>query len=61
MTNLFAGAVSSAVLLAVAPNKLGLGGVWAGLTLFMSLQAIAGFWRLRSKDGPWKIIWSVTE
>uniref|UniRef100_A0A0E0J5V5 Protein DETOXIFICATION n=1 Tax=Oryza nivara TaxID=4536 RepID=A0A0E0J5V5_ORYNI len=58
---LFAGAVSSAVLLAVAPNKLGLGGVWAGLTLFMSLQAIAGFWRLRSKDGPWKIIWSVTE
>lgn len=40
----FAGAVSSAFLLVVAP-KFGLGGVWAGLTLFMSLRAIAGFWR----------------
>uniref|UniRef100_J3NAP4 Protein DETOXIFICATION n=1 Tax=Oryza brachyantha TaxID=4533 RepID=J3NAP4_ORYBR len=41
---LLAGAVSSAVMLVVAP-KFGLGGVWAGLTLFMSLRAIAGFWR----------------
>uniref|UniRef100_A0A0E0MBK0 Protein DETOXIFICATION n=1 Tax=Oryza punctata TaxID=4537 RepID=A0A0E0MBK0_ORYPU len=57
---LFAGAVSSAVLLVATP-KFGLGGVWAGLTLFMSLRAIAGFWRLGSKGGPWKIIWSETE
>jgi Na+-driven multidrug efflux pump len=41
---LFAGVVSSAFLLAVAP-KFGLGGVWAGLVLFMGLRAIAGFWR----------------
>jgi Na+-driven multidrug efflux pump len=41
---LFAGVVSSAFLLAVAP-KFGLGGVWAGLILFMGLRAIAGFWR----------------
>lgn len=40
----FAGAVSSAFLLIAAP-KFGLGGIWAGLTLFMSLRAIAGFWR----------------
>nr|NP_001350570.2 uncharacterized protein LOC112543457 [Oryza brachyantha] len=59
-STLLAGAVSSAVMLVVAP-KFGLGGVWAGLTLFMSLRAIAGFWRLGSKGGPWKIIWSETE
>ncbi|OEL20803.1 Protein DETOXIFICATION 44, chloroplastic, partial [Dichanthelium oligosanthes] len=40
----FAGAVSSVFLLIAAP-KFGLGGIWAGLTLFMSLRAIAGFWR----------------
>ena len=40
----FVGAVSSAFLLAAAP-KLGLGGVWSGLVLFMSLRAAAGFWR----------------
>jgi Na+-driven multidrug efflux pump len=41
---LFAGVVSSAFLLAIAP-KFGLGGVWAGLVLFMGLRGIAGFWR----------------
>jgi Na+-driven multidrug efflux pump len=40
----FAGAVSSIFLLLAAPNY-GLGGIWAGLTLFMSLRAVAGFWR----------------
>jgi Na+-driven multidrug efflux pump len=40
----FAGAVSSIFLLVAAP-KFGLGGIWAGLTLFMSLRAVAGFWR----------------
>ncbi|KAG8089298.1 hypothetical protein GUJ93_ZPchr0011g28538 [Zizania palustris] len=59
-STLFAGAVSSVVLLVIAP-KFGLGGVWSGLTLFMSLRAIAGFWRLGSKGGPWKTIWSETE
>ncbi|KAG0528375.1 hypothetical protein BDA96_05G005700 [Sorghum bicolor] len=56
----FVGAVSSAFLLAAAP-KLGLGGVWSGLVLFMSLRAAAGFWRLGSKGGPWKQIWSDTK
>ncbi|RCV36603.1 hypothetical protein SEVIR_7G339700v4 [Setaria viridis] len=56
----FAGAVSSVFLLIAAP-KFGLGGIWAGLTLFMSLRAIAGFWRLGSKGGPWEIIWSESE
>ncbi|XP_034568522.1 uncharacterized protein [Setaria viridis] len=56
----FAGAVSSVFVLIAAPN-FGLGGIWAGLTLFMSLRAIAGFWRLGSKGGPWEIIWSESE
>ncbi|CAD6270841.1 unnamed protein product [Miscanthus lutarioriparius] len=56
----FVGAISSAFLLAAAP-KLGLGGIWSGLVLFMSLRAAAGFWRLGSKGGPWKHIWSDTE
>ncbi|KAK3119552.1 hypothetical protein QOZ80_9AG0672120 [Eleusine coracana subsp. coracana] len=59
-STLFAGAISSIFLLAVAP-KFGLGGIWAGLTLFMSLRATAGFWRIWSKGGPWEIIWSETE
>uniref|UniRef100_A0A453KE42 Protein DETOXIFICATION n=1 Tax=Aegilops tauschii subsp. strangulata TaxID=200361 RepID=A0A453KE42_AEGTS len=40
----FAGAISSAFLLVAAP-EFGLGGVWAGLILFMSLRAVAGLWR----------------
>ncbi|WVZ54802.1 hypothetical protein U9M48_005547 [Paspalum notatum var. saurae] len=56
----FAGAVSSVFLLVAAP-KFGLGGIWAGLTLFMSLRAIAGFWRLGSKGGPWEVILSESE
>ncbi|AQK78927.1 Protein DETOXIFICATION 44 chloroplastic [Zea mays] len=38
----FVGAVSSIFLLVAAP-KFGLDGIWAGLTLFMSLRAVAGF------------------
>ncbi|CAO2145319.1 unnamed protein product [Urochloa humidicola] len=56
----FAGGVSSAFLLIAAP-KFGLGGIWAGLTLFMSLRAVACFWRFGSKGGPWEIIWSESE
>uniref|UniRef100_A0A453HRM6 Protein DETOXIFICATION n=1 Tax=Aegilops tauschii subsp. strangulata TaxID=200361 RepID=A0A453HRM6_AEGTS len=48
-STLFAGVVASAFLLVVAPN-FGLGGVWAGLTLFMGLRAVAGFWRNQVPD-----------
>ncbi|KAL6905979.1 hypothetical protein ACP4OV_003580 [Aristida adscensionis] len=56
----FVGAVSSAFLLVATP-KFGLGGVWSGLVILMSLRAVAGFWRLGSKGGPWKDIWSDVE
>ncbi|XP_072966533.1 protein DETOXIFICATION 45, chloroplastic isoform X1 [Typha angustifolia] len=46
------GATSSLFLL-YAPSVFGLAGVWAGLTLFMSLRMAAGFLRLWWKAGPW--------
>ncbi|CAH1413713.1 unnamed protein product [Lactuca virosa] len=46
------GAMSSVFLL-YAPSVFGLAGVWAGLTLFMGMRAIAGYIRLAQKNGPW--------
>ena len=48
VSQFFVGAISSAFLLVAAP-KLGLGGVWSVLVLFMSLRAAAGFWRWCSR------------
>ncbi|XP_042512272.1 protein DETOXIFICATION 44, chloroplastic isoform X1 [Macadamia integrifolia] len=52
----FVGLTSSVFLLVAAP-MFGLAGVWAGLFLFMTLRVAAGFWRLGSQGGPWKMIW----
>ncbi|XP_010111728.2 protein DETOXIFICATION 45, chloroplastic [Morus notabilis] len=46
------GAISSAFLL-YTPSIIGLPGVWLGLTLFMGLRVVAGFYRLLSRNGPW--------
>ncbi|XP_071702734.1 protein DETOXIFICATION 45, chloroplastic-like [Rutidosis leptorrhynchoides] len=46
------GAMSSAFLV-YAPTVFGLAGVWAGLTLFMGMRAVAGYLRLAEKTGPW--------
>ncbi|KAL5562379.1 hypothetical protein UlMin_032126 [Ulmus minor] len=46
------GAISSVFLL-YAPSIIGLQGVWWGLTLFMGLRVVAGYYRLFSKSGPW--------
>ncbi|RWR81284.1 Multi antimicrobial extrusion protein [Cinnamomum micranthum f. kanehirae] len=54
------GLISSVFILVAAP-VFGLGGVWVGLFLFMTLRVIAGCWRLGSKDGPWKEVWSKVE
>ncbi|URD83692.1 Zn-finger in Ran binding protein [Musa troglodytarum] len=54
------GVVSSLFLL-IAASVFGLAGVWAGLVFFMSLRAVAGIWRLQTKGGPWKILWSDME
>ncbi|GMY25600.1 protein DETOXIFICATION 44, chloroplastic [Fagus crenata] len=51
------GLISSIFLLVAAP-VFGLAGVWAGLFLFMTLRVVAGIWRLGTKSGPWKMVWS---
>ncbi|XP_043722886.1 protein DETOXIFICATION 44, chloroplastic isoform X2 [Telopea speciosissima] len=53
----FVGLASSVFLLVAAPI-FGLAGVWTGLFLFMTLRVAAGFWRLGTQGGPWKMIWS---
>ncbi|KAK8649529.1 hypothetical protein V6N13_130257 [Hibiscus sabdariffa] len=54
------GLISSAFLV-VAASLFSLGGVWTGLLLFMTLRVVAGFWRLGTKTGPWKMIYFDTE
>lgn len=53
----FVGLLSSVFLVTVSPI-FGLYGVWAGLFLFMGLRTAAGFLRVGSRRGPWKVIWS---
>lgn len=48
----------SVVFLILATPAWGLSGVWAGLFLFMTLRVVAGFWRMSSRTGPWKLLWS---
>lgn len=53
------GLVTSAFFLLAVP-KFGLAGVWTGLFLFMTLRVLAGIWRLGTKTGPWKLVYSKT-
>ncbi|KAI3813663.1 hypothetical protein L1987_18392 [Smallanthus sonchifolius] len=54
------GAMSSLFLL-YAPSVFGLAGVWAGLTLFMGMRAVAGYIRLAQKNGPWWFLQAIPE
>ncbi|GKD69207.1 hypothetical protein Tco_1323297 [Tanacetum coccineum] len=54
------GLVTSAFFLLAVP-KFGLAGVWAGLFLFMTLRVVAGIWRIGTKTGPWKLVYSETD
>ncbi|KAI7756447.1 hypothetical protein M8C21_005245 [Ambrosia artemisiifolia] len=45
----------------LAGPKFGLAGVWAGLFVFMTLRVVAGIWRLGTKRGPWKLVYSETD
>ncbi|KAF5193032.1 Detoxification 44 protein [Thalictrum thalictroides] len=56
----FVGLISSLFLYLAAP-VYGLPGVWMGLFLFMALRVAAGFWRLGTRSGPWKMVWSESE
>ncbi|KVI11198.1 Multi antimicrobial extrusion protein [Cynara cardunculus var. scolymus] len=54
------GVVASAFFLVIVP-EFGLPGVWTGLFLFMTMRVVAGFWRLGTKEGPWKLVYSETD
>ncbi|XVF08338.1 hypothetical protein REPUB_Repub06bG0218200 [Reevesia pubescens] len=54
------GLITSAFLLVATP-VFNLAGVWTGLFLFMTLRVVAGIWRLGTKSGPWKMIYSDME
>ncbi|KAL7136121.1 hypothetical protein ABFS83_10G008200 [Erythranthe nasuta] len=49
------GFISSAFIVLTAPT-FGLAGVWGGLFLFMTLRVLAGFLRLSTRTGPWKLL-----
>ncbi|KAL9152861.1 hypothetical protein ABFS82_10G009900 [Erythranthe guttata] len=49
------GFISSAFIVLTAPT-FGVAGVWGGLFLFMTLRVLAGFLRLSSRSGPWKLL-----
>ncbi|KAL4572421.1 hypothetical protein LXL04_019197 [Taraxacum kok-saghyz] len=51
---------TSLFFLLVVP-QFGLPGVWTGLFLFMTLRVVAGVWRLGTKGGPWKLVYSETD
>lgn len=53
--------IISSVFLVVAAPVFGLPGVWAALFLFMTLRVVAGVWRLGTKGGPWKLVFSEIE
>jgi putative MATE family efflux protein len=54
------GFISSLFMLVAAPT-FGLAGIWTGLFLFMALRLVAGAWRLGTRTGPWKMLWSAPE
>ncbi|KAL5740307.1 hypothetical protein ACOSP7_029187 [Xanthoceras sorbifolium] len=54
-------ALISSIFLLVAAPVFGLAGIWTGLFLFMTLRVVFGLWRLGTKSGPWKMVWSEKE
>ncbi|KAG9131525.1 hypothetical protein Leryth_022052 [Lithospermum erythrorhizon] len=49
-------AVLSILFLFLLSRSLGFVGIWISLSIYMSLRALAGFWRIGSGSGPWKFI-----
>ncbi|XP_058199316.1 protein DETOXIFICATION 42-like isoform X3 [Rhododendron vialii] len=46
-------ALASIFLLFILSPTHGFIGIWVGLTIYMSLRALAGFWRIGTRTGPW--------
>lgn len=46
-------AIASILLLFTLSPTHGFIGIWVALTIYMSLRALAGFWRIATGTGPW--------
>ncbi|XP_056169528.1 protein DETOXIFICATION 42 isoform X3 [Syzygium oleosum] len=51
-------AAVSILCLSILSSSHGFIGIWIALTIYMSLRAFAGFWRIGTGKGPWNFLWS---
>ncbi|KAL6966488.1 Protein DETOXIFICATION 42 [Sarracenia purpurea var. burkii] len=49
-------AIFSVFLLFILSPTHGFVGIWIALTIYMSLRALAGFWRIGTGTGPWRFL-----
>ncbi|XP_027173281.1 protein DETOXIFICATION 42-like [Coffea eugenioides] len=49
-------AAVSIILLLLLSSRFGFVGIWLALSIFMSLRALAGFWRIGTRTGPWRYL-----
>lgn len=49
-------AIISIILLFILSSTSGFVGIWIALTIYMSLRAMAGFWRIGTGTGPWMFL-----
>lgn len=49
-------AIVSILCLVVLSARYGFVGIWVALTIYMSLRACAGFWRIGTRTGPWRYL-----
>ncbi|XP_021278147.1 protein DETOXIFICATION 42 [Herrania umbratica] len=49
-------AIVSIICLSILSSSHGFIGLWIALTIYMSLRALAGFWRIGTGTGPWKFL-----
>ncbi|KAK6937130.1 Multi antimicrobial extrusion protein [Dillenia turbinata] len=51
-------AIVSIICLFMLSFSHGFFGIWVALTIYMSLRALAGFWRIGTGTGPWNFLWT---
>ncbi|KAL6516297.1 Protein DETOXIFICATION 42 [Orobanche gracilis] len=49
-------AILSVIVLSVLSSTNGFVGIWIALSIYMSLRASAGFWRIGTGTGPWRFL-----
>ncbi|KAL3534285.1 hypothetical protein ACH5RR_002746 [Cinchona calisaya] len=49
-------AAVSIIVLLLLSSSYGFVGIWIALSIFMSLRALAGFWRIGTRTGPWSYL-----